>query len=39
MGWETFALLEAVSEIGHVSPFLTEQFNVVISQSNKALNK
>lgn len=38
-GGKTFALLEAVSEIGHVSPFLTEQFNVVISQSNKALNK
>lgn len=38
-GGHTFALLEAVSEIGHVSPFLTKQFNVVISQLNQVLNK
>jgi hypothetical protein len=38
-GGHTFALLEAVSEIGHVSPFLTKQFNRIRSQLNLALNK
>jgi hypothetical protein len=38
-GGHTFALLEAVSEIGHVSPFLTKQFNGIRSQLNLALNK
>jgi hypothetical protein len=38
-GGHTFVLLEAVSEVGHVSPFLTKHFNVIKSQLNQALNR
>lgn len=38
-GGFTFKLLEAVSEIGHVSPFLTKHFNRISSQLNQDLNK
>ncbi|WP_033543141.1 hypothetical protein [Planococcus sp. CAU13] len=33
-GGHTFALLEAVSEVGQVSPFLTRQWNHILSQSD-----
>ncbi|MHC0038709.1 hypothetical protein [Pseudoneobacillus sp. C159] len=35
-GGHTFVLLEAVSGIGHVSPFLNKQFNGIRSQLNQA---
>lgn len=38
-GGHTFALLEAVSEIGHVSPYLTKHFNGIRSELNQALTK
>ncbi|GKV57730.1 hypothetical protein NCCP2222_36770 [Sporosarcina sp. NCCP-2222] len=37
-GGHTFALLETVSEIGQVSPFLTKQFNSVLIQLNQTIS-
>jgi hypothetical protein len=37
-GGHTFTLLEAVSEIDHVSPFLTDQLNSIRKQLNEASN-